>query len=292
MTFRDVFRLVGVLTVLEGLALAVGGRRTVRIIEKIAPGWYRLWLRPLTRVSPIVVRAIGAFEAVFGLRLLAMTPPAPRFLRQLAATAQEPAIALWQATAAHLADQDFDDLLRQYVPPGARVLDLGCGEGDNLARLLGFGLPFGSYVGVDSSPEALARARARFDGIPKVDFFRNDLLNDQLPAGEFDLILSTWALDRVVDPFALVVRAIRQLRHGGHVMLLFASPPRGWRAGLACLVARLAGRRLHPASIYHGLPSFTAEQEFADGLVSLVILENPSPVPAPVGVSPPERTVE
>jgi cyclopropane fatty-acyl-phospholipid synthase-like methyltransferase len=47
------------------------------------------------------------------------------------------------------------------IRPGMRVLDLGCGAGDVTfvaADLVG---PGGSVVGVDRSPDALARARLR-----------------------------------------------------------------------------------------------------------------------------------
>jgi cyclopropane fatty-acyl-phospholipid synthase-like methyltransferase len=47
------------------------------------------------------------------------------------------------------------------IRPGMRVLDLSCGAGDVTflaADLVG---PDGSVVGVDHSPEALARARLR-----------------------------------------------------------------------------------------------------------------------------------
>ncbi len=290
MTSRDVLRWLSLLTVLEGLAVTIGSRRTIRLIQNVTPTWYRLWLQPLANLSPSALRAIGVVEALLGLRVLAMAPPAPRILRDIASTALEPARGVWQATVGRPADRAFDHLLRQYVPPGARILDLGCGAGDNLARILDAGLPFGSYVGVDCLPDALAHARARFDGIPKVDFLSNDLLNDQLPTGEFDLILSAWSLDRAPDPFALVVRAMRQLRQGGHAMLLFASAPSDRRARLASSVAHMLGRQLHPARIYAGLPSFSAAQEFAGGLASLVILENPAPATAPVAALPPEET--
>jgi len=292
MTTRDIFRWIGILTIVHGVALVVGGRQTVRIIAMLAPRWYRPWIRPLARATPTVVRIIGAIEAAFGLQILAMTPPTPKPFRWLAAAALAPLGALWRATAARQAEHSLVEILSQYVPPGARVLDLGCGSGDNLARLLEADLPFGSYLGLDQSPEILARARARFAGVPKVDFLQNDLLNEQLPTGEFDLILSTWALDRIEDPFAVVVRALRQLRRGGHALLLFASPPRNRWASLANRLARLAGRQLHPASIYLGLPEFVAVQEFADGLISLVILENPAPTPATVSTAPPERGAE
>jgi len=287
MTARDVLRWIGVLTVLEGLAFAIGGRGTARFLARVAPGWYRLWLKPLDSISPLAIRAIGAFQVALGLRILAMVPPAPTIVRLVASVALAPTNALWQAAVARPAEYVFDDLLRQFVPPGARVLDLGCGEGDNLARLLQAGLPFGSYLGLDTSPAVLARARARFTGFPKVDFVRNDLLNEPLPSGEFDLIVSTWALDRIEDPFALIVRALRQLRQGGRAILLFASPPRDGRGGFPRLVASLTGRHLYPASIYYGLPSFAVEEEFSNGLVSLVILESPTTVSAPISTAPP-----
>jgi len=58
------------------------------------------------------------------------------------------------------------------IQPGMRVLDLGCGAGDvafAAADLVG---PDGSVVGVDRSPEALARARLRAEqrGLTQVRF--------------------------------------------------------------------------------------------------------------------------
>ena len=60
------------------------------------------------------------------------------------------------------------------IRPGMRVLDLGCGAGDVTfvaADLVG---PEGSVVGVDRSPEALARARLRAGqrGLTQVRFWR------------------------------------------------------------------------------------------------------------------------
>lgn len=292
MTAREILRWTILLTVAEGLALAIGGRRLIRLAERLAPSWYRLWLEPLARLSPTLLRASGLATAIVGLRLLALVPPVPRPLANLARIAFEPAQVLWDALVARPAEETYNRLLRQFVPSGARVLDLGCGEGDNLARLLEMDLPFGSYLGLDSSPEVLARARARFDGLPKIDFLRNDLLNEQLPPGEFDLILSAWSLNRIPDPFALIVRALRQLRQGGHALLLFVSPPRSWRGLWAAALARLAGRHLYPPEIYEGLPAFTAEEEFSSGVVSLILLENPAPRPTPVSAPPPEQATE
>ncbi len=292
MTARDTLRWVGTLTAFEGVTLAIGGRQMLRLAQQIGPRWYSAWLRPLGQLPPLALRGLGTLEFLLGLWILAMTPPEPKVVEEVAALTLQPSEVLWRSTLAATAERTFDDVLRESVPPGARVLDLGCGNGDNLARLLRLGLPFGSYLGLDPSPGELAQARARFGGLLKVDFVRNDLYTEQLPTGEFDLIISTWALDRVYDPFELIVLALRQLREGGRALLLYTTRPNGWRATAADLLARLTGRQLRPANLYQGLPSFVAQETFGSGLVSLVVLENKQPLPTPISVSPPEVTEE
>jgi SAM-dependent methyltransferase len=81
------------------------------------------------------------------------------------------------------------------IRPGMRVLDLGCGAGDVAfvaADLVG---PGGSVVGVDRSPEALARARlrARARGLAQVQFVEGDI-HDPAPGGPFDAIVERFVL--------------------------------------------------------------------------------------------------
>lgn len=81
------------------------------------------------------------------------------------------------------------------IRPGMRVLDLGCGAGDVTfvaADLVG---PDGSVVGVDHSPDALARARLRAGqrGLAQVRFVEGDL-NDPAPGGPFDAIVERLVL--------------------------------------------------------------------------------------------------
>ena len=282
MTARETLRLLGPLVMLEGLALAIGGRHTLRVAEKLGPRWYNAWLGPLAKLPSPVLRALGGLEFLFGLQVWAMAPPAPRLVEELASLTLQPAETLWRDTFAAPAERAFADVLRESVPPGARVLDLGCGDGDNLARLLRLDLPFASYLGLDPSAGRLARARARFADLPKVAFIRNDLYTEQLPTGEFDLILSTWALDLIYDPFELIVRAMRQLRHGGHAILLYASQPAEPPPVLVDWLGKLTGRRLRPTNLYEGLPAFVARDSFAGETASLVILENKEPLPTPI----------
>ncbi len=73
------------------------------------------------------------------------------------------------------------------IRPGMRVLDLGCGAGDAAFVAAGLVGPDGSVVGVDRSPDALARARLRAGqrGLGQVRFVEGDV-NDPGPGGPFD----------------------------------------------------------------------------------------------------------
>src|ERR1700758_2899876 len=87
------------------------------------------------------------------------------------------------------------------IRPGMRVLDLGCGAGDVTfvaADLVG---PDGLVLGVDRSPEALARARLRAGqrGLTRVQFVEGDL-DDPAPGGPFDAIVERLVLSTVPDP--------------------------------------------------------------------------------------------
>jgi SAM-dependent methyltransferase len=105
------------------------------------------------------------------------------------------------------------------IRPGMRVLDLGCGAGDVAfvaADLVG---PHGFVVGVDRSPEALARARLRAAQrrLAQVRFVEGDL-DEPAPGGPFDAIVERLVLWTVPDPAALLRRQATVLRPGGLVV--------------------------------------------------------------------------
>ena len=105
------------------------------------------------------------------------------------------------------------------IRPGMRVLDLGCGAGDVAFVAAGLVGPDGSVVGVDRSPDALARARLRAGqrGLAQVQFVQGDV-NDPAPGGPFDAIVERLVLWTVPDPAALLRRQAAVLRPGGLVV--------------------------------------------------------------------------
>ena len=119
--------------------------------------------------------------------------------------------------------------LLELVPevPG-RVLDLGCGDGEVVARVIDV-RPVTEAVAVDFSPEMLRRVRERFAEAQHVTVVEHDL-DVALPAewGTFDVVVSAFAIHHVVDERkrALYAEVYDRLRPGGAFLNLehVASP--------------------------------------------------------------------
>jgi tRNA (uracil-5-)-methyltransferase TRM9 len=75
------------------------------------------------------------------------------------------------------------DLILSYLPPGANVLDLGCGNGRLLAFLAARGW-HGSYLGMDNDPQLLGLAQEAALRSPgtRASFVRADLMDAAWPA--------------------------------------------------------------------------------------------------------------
>ena len=102
-----------------------------------------------------------------------------------------------------------------------RVLDLGCGAGtDSLvaAQMVG---PEGRVVGIDMTPEMLAKARgsAATLGTANVEFVEGEI--EALPFGDasFDVAISNGVVDLVPDKDAVFAELHRVLRPGGRVQI-------------------------------------------------------------------------
>jgi len=107
--------------------------------------------------------------------------------------------------------------LLEQLPPG-RALDAACGTG-RYARLL---VELGhEVIGVDLSPEMLAKARA---AVPAARFEVGDLRSLPVESASLDLAVCGLALDHVEDLVAPLAELARAVRPGGDVILSDVHP--------------------------------------------------------------------
>ncbi len=98
--------------------------------------------------------------------------------------------------------------------PGARILDVGCGEGALAQALRQGGATH--IAGVELQPEAAARARSRVDVLVE-----GSLLDTSLPFrnGEFDYIILADVLEHLPDPDHALDRLLPFLAPDGRLVI-------------------------------------------------------------------------
>ena len=98
----------------------------------------------------------------------------------------------------------------------AHVLELGTGTGETALRML-TRHPDSKWLGIDASAAMLARAQER---LPEA-CLRPQRLEDELPPGPFDLVVSALAVHHLdgAGKRDLFTRVARVLRPGGHFVL-------------------------------------------------------------------------
>lgn len=114
-----------------------------------------------------------------------------------------------------------ETLLKRFPDAKARVLDLGCGNGNVSLQLAGVGF---QVVGVDLSAETIAIAQAR-------NVFPDNLEFRVLPAEEienlepFDAVICSEVLEHLYDPHAVMRTIYKLVKPEGVVCI---SVPNGW----------------------------------------------------------------
>jgi SAM-dependent methyltransferase len=105
------------------------------------------------------------------------------------------------------------------VRDGMRVLDLGCGVGDMAFVAAELAGTTGEVVGIDRSPEPVAKAnlRARERQLGNVRFVVGDI-HDAAPGGPYDAIIGRLVLMYLPDPAAVLRTQATLLRPGGVVV--------------------------------------------------------------------------
>ena len=140
------------------------------------------------------------------------------------------------------------------LKPGETVLDLGSGAGLDAflaAQRVG---PTGKVIGVDMTPEMLAKARRNAEtfrertGLANVEFLEGQIEDLPLPDASVDVVLSNCVLNLSPDQARVWQEIARVLRPGGRVsisdMVLRQPLPDAVRLDVEALVGCIAGAAL------------------------------------------------
>jgi SAM-dependent methyltransferase len=156
--------------------------------------------------------------------------------------------------------------------PGARTLEVGCGNGSVSAWLAGKVAPSGRAVAVDLD---LSLAGA---GVPGLQLRQADILAGPVHPADFDIVTGRAVLHHLADPAAAVRNMIASTRPGGTVLLIepdflpatVAEPAAvrefwdGWLAwSRGEQIDYFIGRRLAPMLAGFGLAEIAATAETA-----------------------------
>ena len=149
-------------------------------------------------------------------------------------------------------------------PPGARVLEAGCGVGAQTVTLVA-NSPGAHFTSIDMSAESLALARERVTA-PNVEFVQADLLGFQ--AEPFDHVFVCFVLEHLRDPYAALRKLKALLKPGGTITVIegdhgsayFHPESEAADDAIACLVKLQSGdakigRRLYPQLLGAGFAS-------------------------------------
>jgi 2-polyprenyl-3-methyl-5-hydroxy-6-metoxy-1,4-benzoquinol methylase len=127
------------------------------------------------------------------------------------------------------------------------VLDLGCGNGALVNRLLAEG--FDAY-GVDNSISGVAQA----SNIAPGRFWRMNIEHDELPRElreiPFRTVISTEVIEHLYNPRALIALAKKLLRASGGGVLILSTPYHGYLKNL--LIALLGRYDQHHTALWDG----------------------------------------
>ena len=102
-------------------------------------------------------------------------------------------------------------LIREHVPPGARLLDIGCGDGRIAEEARACGA---RYVGVDVSSSAVEFCRAK--GLEAAECNLDQPL--PFPDGSFDAVTVFEVLEHLFEPARALAQIARVLKPGGAVV--------------------------------------------------------------------------
>lgn len=117
------------------------------------------------------------------------------------------------------ANKKYLNFLTGRLAPNSKLLDIGCGSGIPITKLLA---KDHDLTGVDISPRQVERARAL---VPEATFLEGDITQLSFPDGTFDAIVSFYAIIHIPreEHRELFRRVHRMLKRGGFLLATLGS---------------------------------------------------------------------
>lgn len=146
---------------------------------------------------------------------------------------------------------------------GGRALDIGCGEGLLVQRLVSAGF---DAVGIEPDPDAATRARARVRGMPRASIREEDLGSFAGASGSFDVVTMVAALHHM-DARAALAHAAALLRPGGTLLVVGLAANRtiaDWVFAAVAFPAARVGSLIRRETWDIGVPTAPALQSLGD----------------------------
>ena len=105
-----------------------------------------------------------------------------------------------------------------HLSSGDRVLDVGCGTGDDARAIAALVGEHGRVIGLDRSAHMVEEARRRTVGSAAVDFVVGDASRLGYADDSFDGVRIDRTLQHVADPGAVVAEMVRVVRSRGRIV--------------------------------------------------------------------------
>lgn len=130
----------------------------------------------------------------------------------------------WDGKRTYVAPDTVVATLRQRrLPPDARVLDIGFGNGE-IALAVAQAWPAGQVDGIDLTQRnvTLATQRAQISGVRNASFRMGDITQWQPKPERYHAVIAMQVMQFIADADTLIERVFRALKPGG--AFLFATP--------------------------------------------------------------------
>jgi len=181
----------------------------------------------------------------------------------------------------------YVSLLRRFVPPGARVLDVGPGRGESFNHAAC--LERCTIVGIDPDPGVVRNPALEEGVVGRVEAM-------PFPAASFDAVVSNYALEHIRHPRRAAREICRVLKPGGrfvfrtpnlwhYVTLLSRALPERWHGALARWAKGKDGPGGAFRTAYRCNTPRAIREAFCGAGLEVVVLEMVEPEPSYVQFS-------